>query len=279
MPKSSSTSRKKVSKPRSSQKPSAKSTLSQRKKADQYNDPNHNYLEYWDGRDYEHAAEELAIKRLLGAKTFKNAADIGGGYGRLCVLLRKYADKVTLAEPSQQQLDIAKIYLKDYPDVKRLLTQADDLKFKNKSLDLITMIRVMHHLPDPSKEFKELARVLSDDGIIILEVANYAHGRNRIKHFVRGRRLPTEPVDIRSAENRREDEIPFVNHNPKTVQKQLAHAGLKVEKVLSVSNLRSPALKKITPRKAMLVVERILQPTLSRTYFGPSVFFLVKRAK
>src|SRR5690606_7228391 len=102
---------------------------------------------------------------LLGAKTFKNAADIGGGYGRLCVLLRRYADKVTLAEPSKQQLDIAKKYLKDYPDVKRLLTQADDLKFKDRSLDLITVIRVMHHLPDPSKEFKEFARVLSDDGM------------------------------------------------------------------------------------------------------------------
>lgn len=249
------------------------------KKADQYNDPSHNYLKYWDGRDYEHAAEEIAIKRLLGAKTFKHAADIGGGYGRLCVMLRKYADKVTLAEPSKQQLDIAKDFLRNYPDVKRLLTQADDLKFKDKSLDLITVIRVMHHLPDPSKEFKEFARVLSDDGMMILEVANYAHGRNRLKHLLKGKRLPTEPVDIRSKENRGKDEIAFVNHNPKTVQKQLAHAGLKVEKVLSVSNLRSPGLKKVAPRGVMLVAERILQPTLARTYFGPSVFFLVRKAK
>ncbi len=250
-----------------------------KKRADQYNDPNHNYLEYWDGRDYEHASEEIAIKRFLGAKTFKNAADIGGGYGRLCIMLRKYADKVTLAEPSKQQLDIAKTYLKDYPDVKRLLTQADDLKFKDKSLDLITVIRVMHHLPDPTKEFKELARVLADDGMIILEIANYAHGRNRIKHLIKGKKLPIEPVDIRSAKNRGKDEIAFVNHNPKTVEKQLAHAGLKVEKVLSVSNLRSPGLKKIAPKGLMLVAERILQPTLAWTYFGPSIFFLVKRAK
>ncbi len=271
---------------KSSSKPRAKSTTSNskptshaKKKADQYNDPSHNYLQYWDGRDYEHAAEEIAIKRLLGAKTFKNAADIGGGYGRLCVMLRKYADKVTLAEPSKQQLDIAKDFLKNYPDVKRLLTQADDLKFKDKSLDLITVIRVMHHLPDPQKEFKEFARVLSDDGIIILEVANYAHGRNRLKHLLKGKKLPAEPVDIRSEVNRSKDEIAFVNHNPKTVQRQLAHAGLKVEKVLSVSNLRSPALKKIAPKGVMLVAERILQPTLARTYFGPSIFFLVKKAK
>lgn len=253
-------------------------TSKSKKRADQYNDPSHNYLEYWDGRDYENAAEQIAIKRLLAGRHFRHAADIGGGYGRLCVFLKRYADKVTLAEPSQQQLDIGKEFLKDHPEIDRVLTQADDLKFADKSLDLVTMIRVMHHIPEPSTEFKELARVLTDNGYLILEVANYAHARNRIKHALKGKRLPVEPVDIRSEKNKREEEIPFVNHNPKTVQKQLAHAGLKVEKVLSVSNLRSPALKMIMPQGMMLAVERIMQPTLARTYFGPSVFFLVKKA-
>lgn len=264
---------KSTSKSTSSKKPAHK------KKADQYNDPSHNYLRYWDGRDYEHAAEEMAILRLVGAGHFRNAADIGGGYGRLCVFLENFADKVTLAEPSQQQLDIAKEFLKDHPDVDRKLMQADDLKFKDGSVDLITMIRVMHHLPDPTAEFAELARVLSDDGSIVLEVANYAHGRNRIKHLVKGKKLPTEPVDIRSEKNRKASEIAFVNHNPKTVIKQLAHAGLKVERTLSVSNLRSPGLKKVMPKGMMLMTEKILQPTLAKTYFGPSVFFLVKKAK
>jgi ubiquinone/menaquinone biosynthesis C-methylase UbiE len=250
-----------------------------KKKADQYNDPTHNYLRYWDGRDYENASEQIAITRLLSGKHFKHAADIGGGYGRLCVFLKQFADKVTLAEPSQQQLDIGKEFLKDHPEVNMVLTQADDLKFKDGELDLITMIRVMHHLPDPSTEFKEFARVLSDDGYLVLEVANYAHGRNRAKYLIKGKRLPHDPVDIRSEQNKTKDEISFVNHNPKTVQKQLAHAGLKVEKVLSVSNLRSPSLKKVLPMGAMLVAERIMQPTLAKTYFGPSVFFLVKKAK
>jgi hypothetical protein len=128
-------------------------------------------------------------------------------------------------------------------------------------------------------EFKELARVLADDGYLVLEVANYAHGRNRLKHALRGKPLPVEPVDIRSETHRNKDTIPFVNHNPKTVIKQLAHAGLRVEKVLSVSNLRSPGLKKVLPRGLMLAVENVLQPTLAKTYFGPSVFFLVRKAK
>lgn len=258
-----------------SKKPSSTST---KKVADQYDNDNYNYLNYWQGRDYEHASEEMAIRRLLKDKHFKSAVDIGGGYGRLCILLSQYADKVTLAEPSQQQLDIAKEFLEDFPEVDRLKMQADDLKFKDGSLDLITMVRVMHHLPDPTTEFSELARVLADDGMIILEMANYAHGRNRLKHALRLKKLPTEPVDIRSKKNRRAEEVAFVNHNPKTVVKQLAHAGLKVEKVLSVSNLRSPMLKKIVPQSVMLTLETFLQSALAKTYFGPSVFFLVKKA-
>lgn len=248
------------------------------KKADQYNDPKHNYLQYWDGRDYENQAERIALSRLLKGKHFKHAVDIGGGYGRLCIFLSEYADKVTLAEPSKQQLDIGKEFLKDYPKIDRVLTQADDLKFKDKSIDLITMIRVMHHLPDPTAEFSEIKRVLTDDGYFILEIANYTHAMNRLRHIVKGKKMPTKPVDIRSAENKTSEEIAFVNHNPRTVIKQLAHAGLIVEDILSVSNLRSTTLKKIIPNKTMLSIEKFMQPKLAKSFFGPSTFLLIKNA-
>ncbi len=261
------------------QKTSSTKPRSKKKKADQYDSGNYNYLKYWDGRDYEHAAEQQAIKRLLRGREFDTAVDIGGGYGRLCILLQRYARNVTLAEPSQTQLDIAKKYLKKYPDISQKKMQADDLQFETNTVDLITMIRVMHHLPDPSKEFSEIARALRKDGYLVLEVANYAHARNRFKYLLKRKPLPLKPVDIRSKENQRDDEVAFVNHNPKTVIKQLAHAGLKVEKTLSVSNLRSPRLKAILPRWFMLKIEYILQPLLAKMYFGPSTFFLVRRVK
>lgn len=247
--------------------------------ADQYNDPEHNYLRYWDGRDYEDGAERIALKRMLAGKHFRHAVDIGGGYGRLCIFLENYADKVTLAEPSQQQLDIAEDFLRSHPRIDRTLMQVERLPFKDGSVDLFTMIRVMHHLPDPKIPFEELARSLSDDGILILEMANYSHFRNKLKHAIKGKKLPEEPVDIRSTENRRADEIPFVNHNPHTVVRQLARAGLKVDQTLSVSNLRSPGLKKVMPRKAMLALEKIMQKPLAGSHFGPSIFFLVRKAK
>lgn len=247
-------------------------TASKTKKADQYNDPKHNYLHYWEGREYENDSEVIALKRFLEDKHFKHAVDIGGGYGRLSVLLSEYADKVTLAEPSQQQLDIAKEFLKDYPQIDRQLMQVEDLKFKDGSVDLLMMIRVMHHLPDPTAGFAEFRRVLSDEGYLILEIANNTHFLNRVRYVSKGKRLPKEPVDIRSAENRKNTEIAFVNHNPRTVVKQLAHAGLKVEKTLSVSNLRSPALKKAVPESMMLQIEKVMQKPFAKSYFGPSTF-------
>ncbi len=248
-----------------------------KKVADQYDNGDYNYLKYWDGRDYEHAAEEIAIKRLIKGKKFKHAVDIGGGYGRLCVLLNDYSDKVTLAEPAKSQLKIAKDYLKDYPNIDQKLMQADELQFKDDSVDLFTMIRVMHHLPDPTKEFAELNRCLAKDGFLVLEIANNAHFKNRVKYAVKGKKVPDEPIDIRSEENKRDDEVAFVNHNPKMVIKQLNDAGFKVVKALSVSNLRSPSLKKFVPKPLMLSVESLMQPTFARTYFGPSVFLLLKK--
>lgn len=250
-----------------------------RKKADQYDDPSYNYLHYWDNRAYENAAEEMAIRRLLGRKHFRKAVDIGGGYGRLCLLLEKYADTVVLTDPSQQQLDIGKDFLKGHPTIERKLMQAEDLQFEDGSVDLFTMIRVMHHLPDPTVALAEISRTLSDDGYAIIEMANYAHMLNRVKHLLKGERLPAKPVDIRSAENRKnKNEIPFVNHNPKTVIRQLEHAGLRVERVLSVSNLRSARLKKMLPFGVMVRVESFLQIPLSSIFFGPSIFFLVRKS-
>jgi SAM-dependent methyltransferase len=250
-----------------------------KRRADHYDDLNHNYLYYWRDRQYEHAAEELAIRRLLGGRRFTHAVDIGGGYGRLCGLLAQYAEEVTLADSSRRQLDLAAEYLKNHPRIDRQIMQADDLKFPGGSIDLITMIRVMHHLPDPRAEFREIARVLEPSGCAIIEVANYLHVRNRIKHLVHGKPLPANAVDIRSPENRRPDAVPFVNHNPGSVLRQLADAGLRADVALSVSNLRSPSVKRIIPQAVMLTIERILQEPLARMYFGPSIFFLVRKGQ
>ena len=139
------------------------------------------------------------------------------------------------------------------------------------------VVRVLHHLPDPMPAFEEINRILKKDGYFLLEFANNGHFKNRIKHLARFQKLPLDPVDIRSAENRRADEIPFVNHNPKTVKKQLAQAGFKLEKLLSASNFRSTTLKKVLGKKSLVSLEKITQKPLAHTYFGPSTVYLLRK--
>lgn len=254
-----------------------KTTKKPVRKADQYDDPKYNYQDYWTGREYEHAAEEMAIKRLLKGKHFKHAVDVGGGYGRLSKFLAAYADKVTLAEPSQQQLDIARIYLKGTPSVEGKLLQAADLQMPARSADLVLVVRVLHHLPDPSVELKEIARVLKSGGTFILEFANDAHFLNRVRYGVRGKKVPQKPVDIRSEANKQAGEIAFVNHHPKTIIKMLKTAGFEIETVLSGSNLRSPRLKKVLGKNVLLGLEKVMQPLLAPIYFGPSIWLCLKR--
>ena len=246
-------------------------------KADQYNDSNHNYLRYWDGRDYEQAAEEIMINRMLQDKRFQHAVDVGGGYGRLSVVLTQFADKVTLAAPSQQQLDISKDFLNGKPKVDAKLAQAEKLPFKDGEIDLAMVVRVIHHLPNPIPAFEEIHRVLEKDGYFLIEFANYANFKNRMKHAAKFKRLPVDPVDIKTGMQKEDQEIPFVNHNPKTVRKQLAQTGFKVEKVLSVSNFRSTTLKKYIPKSMLVKFEKAVQKPLAKTYFGPSTVYLLRK--
>jgi len=246
-------------------------------KANQYDDPNFNYVDYWNGRDYENAAEELALNMLLGTSTFDRAADVGGGFGRLAKLLRSYAKDVAIVEPSKQQRDRGKKFIGDLKNVTFKDGQGDKLPFKDGELNLITMIRVMHHLPDPKPTFKELHRVLAAEGTLVLEVANSLHFKSRIKAALKLKRVPKDPVERRSEANLQRESIAFVNHHPKVVNDQLEAAGFAVEKILSVSNLRSPGIKKVLPEKAMIRIERVLQPALAKFYFGPSVFFKVRK--
>lgn len=246
-----------------------------KKVANQY-DRNYDYTKYWNNRDYENAAEQVAIRRLLKGRRFKRAADVGGGFGRLCMVLREYSDKVTLAEPSTTQLEAAETFLAG-TDVERTQQQADHLTFADGELDLLTMVRVMHHLPEPSQEFAEIARVLAPGGTALIEVANYGHFKNRRAFKKSGRTLPREPVSIRTAPVEEPDAIAFVNHNIATVVDQLDDAGLTLVSKLSVSNLRSPRLKKFLPTGLMVAVERVLQKPLAGQDFGPSMFLELRK--
>lgn len=243
-----------------------------------YDDDKHSYEEFWDGRDYEHHSEMLAIKKLLNGKHYKLAMDFGGGYGRVTPAILEFSDKVILVDPSKKQLDISKRYLKDDPKVETLrVTKKDTVPAKDKSLDLLVMIRVSHHLAEPAPIFDEIYRSLKSGGEAIIEVANSAHVKNKLKYLTKLRGVPLESIQIGHNANGKKESTPFYNHNPKLIEELLRQTGFEIEGKLSVSNLRSQIVKSKLGLNPMLKVEGKLQTKLAFMDFGPSIFFLLKK--
>ena len=242
-----------------------------------YDDPKFSYLKYWQGRDYEHASEVVALNKLLGNNHFRVAADIGGGYGRLTSYLAHISDKAVLIEPSKKQLGIAQKLLSDQKNVQLVQGTSDKTKQENSSLDLAIMIRVSHHLPELKPTFDELARIIKPGGLLVFEIANSTNFKARINSWITATPIHTMPVEKRSLGSIRKKTIAFVNHHPQVVEKNLSLSGFSVQNRLSVSNLRSPFLKKILPLKLIVFIESILQSPLGQLYFGPSIFVLAKK--
>lgn len=241
-----------------------------------YDDESFSYLRYWRGRDYEHASENTVIRSILNRRHFSKSADIGGGYGRLCKILAEYSDQVVLVEPSSKQLEISKKYLNNI-NISIIQGTADKTGLETQNLDLAIMVRVMHHLPNPLSAFAELHRIIKPGGILILEFANSLNFKSRLRSILTGKPISLAPVDLRKASNIKKNTIPFVNHHPKTVIKQIETAGFEIQKQYSVSNFRHSIFKKILPSKILMFLEKVSQSLLTSLYFGPSIFLVLKR--
>lgn len=236
-----------------------------------YDDAEFSYLNYWKGRDYEHAAEVIAIRRLLGKRHFSSGVDIGGGYGRLAPTLLRFCNQLTIVEPSSKQRKLAP------QSVKIFSGTSDSTGLPDSSSDFVSIIRVMHHLPDPRPTLKEIHRLLKPNGFLLLEFANSLNIKSRIVSFFSGQPISSLPLERRRASNIRRGSIPFVNHHPQSVLKALSLSHFVTLRTLSVSNFRSPFLKKILPLPLLLILESVAQITLSRLYFGPSIFIMAKK--
>ena len=243
-----------------------------------YNDKNYDYTRYWEGRDYEHTAEFLALKKLLphGMERDKSIIDIGGGFGRLIPIFKDYFGSITVFDYSQKLLDLAKQTGKEI-GVNVKTVQCDIYKLSTctpDKFDYAAMIRVSHHLNDLQSVFEQIHDILKDEGIFILEIANKMHFKSVIKNFFKGNFKYFDQSSVSVATK----DVTFLNHHPQRVEKMIKDAGFKIEKKLSVSNFRTPFVKKVFPIKTILNLESATQEVLSPVYFGPSIFYkLVKK--
>ncbi len=242
-----------------------------------YDDPQFQYSDFWSSREYEHRSELIALDQLLGGRKFTTAVDIGGGFGRLTRWLAGRCQKVYLVEPSVKMRQLARKKLGQSPRIFIRAGQAQDTNLPKSCAELVIMVRVLHHLPNPGPAIEEIRRILKPKGLVVVEFANSLHFMARIKSWLTGRPILPGPVEKRHPGNIAAGTIPYVNHHPVAVQKQLLRQGFRILKILSVSNFRKPVVKKLIPINVLLGLESRSQESLAALYFGPSIFILAQK--
>jgi ubiquinone/menaquinone biosynthesis C-methylase UbiE len=243
----------------------------------------YNYPSYWEGRDYEHESEIIAIKDLLGnIEKIDRVLELGAGYGRLTPSYMYRAKKIILSDPSSKLLKIARENFKDQKNISYIHSSLENIdnQLRNKAVDLILLVRVLHHLDDCCNAFETVNKLLKDGGYFMLEFANKRHLKATFSQFIKGDlTFPIDifPKDIRSEKHKKQKTLPFVNYHPDDITKKLEEAGFKIIEKRSVSNIRSRTIKRMLPLDTLLSVESGLQKPLSNINFGPSIFVLSQK--
>lgn len=241
----------------------------------------YDYPGYWQGREYEHESDVLAIKSFLESiPKINTALEVGAGFGRLVPSFSYRAKKVILTDPSAKLLKLAR---KNYSakNVQFLQISVENLlkKVRRNTADLALCVRVLHHIEDVDEAFKICNEILKKGGYFIIEFPNKCHFKARVREFLHGNF--TFPIDIFPKDLRRKRDksktIPFYNYHPDIIAKKLEESGFEIIERRSVSNIRSPFLKRFFPVSFFLSIEKFLQRPLSYIDFGPSIFILSKK--
>lgn len=241
----------------------------------------YDYIDYWKDRSFEDNCERLALEKFfkeIGKRS--TLADIGGGFGRMSTSYIKLFEKCYLIDPSEKNLDQAKKTFGKNDHLIFIKGSLPDLPLMRDSVDVVLMIRVIHHLDDPLPSLRDIKRILVSDGYFILEVANKIHFPARLKAYLRGDFSfinNMTSVERRSEQSIKEGKITFINHHPLKVIKDMEDLGFEIIEILSVSNFRSAFLKKIFPQGLLLSLENLVQKPLAKSFFGPSIFILAKK--
>ena len=103
------------------------------------------------------------IEQDLAGKRDLEILEIGCGAGGMLGPLSTYG-QVTGLDISQDYIAFCRS--RGYARV--LTASGYELPFQDQSFDLVAMFDVIEHIPDPAAAFREMARVLKDDGIVIV---------------------------------------------------------------------------------------------------------------
>jgi SAM-dependent methyltransferase len=227
---------------------------------------------FWErgGRAYEDGAEAIALRRLLPPSGGR-MLEIGAGAGRNTLRYVGFRE-ITLLDYSRSQLAQARRRLGDSDRFRYVLADVYRMPFGPASFDGATMIRTLHHLPDPARALGMIRESLVSGAVFILEYAN----KRNLKAMARWllRRQAWSPFDRAPVEFARLN----YDFHPAAIRSWLAGAGFHVEREVPVSHLRIGWLKRAVPTGVLLGFEGGLQRLGRAWLVTPSVFVRARAA-
>ena len=237
-----------------------------------YEDSRYRY-DFWEGkgREYEDLVERTALRALMPAGG-DTLMDIGAGYGRLAPLYAGYR-RVVLLDYARTQIEEARRYLVEPGRYTLVVADVYNLPFVDHLFDVVTMVRVMHHLADVPRALVELQRVVRPQGVAVLEYANKRHWKSVARWLLR--RQSWNPFDRQPVEFA---DLNFDFH-PAWMSQQMREAHFGVEAVRSVSHFRMPLLKRLLPGQWLAALDAVVQPTGQWAQFTPSIFVRARAEK
>lgn len=221
--------------------------------------------DFWEGqgREYEDRVERIALARLLPPKG-RRLIEIGAGYGRLVDHYQGY-DDVLLLDYAPSQLQQARERLGD-DGFRYIAADLYNMPLVDCCLNAVVMVRVMHHVQDPSTALREIARILTPQGAFILEYANKRNLKAILRYLLYRQKwspFSSQPVEF--------VRLNFDFH-PAYMESQLRDAGFDLEEQLAVSTFRLPLLKKLIPTPLLVRLDALLQRPSASLKLSPSHF-------
>jgi SAM-dependent methyltransferase len=134
---------------------------------------------------------EATREQLFGARTELIAAlalleptarvgDLGCGTGAFAGMLAPFVREVVGVDASREMLAAAAARLGDTPNVRFVHGSLEALPMADQSLDLTTLLLVLHHVAEPLVALREVHRVLAPHGrLLLVDMRPHAHEEYR----------------------------------------------------------------------------------------------------
>ena len=232
------------------------------------------HQEFWQGvidRSYEDLVERDLIRSLL-PDSGESFIDVGAGFGRLTPEYEGRFKQVTLLDYAQHLLDEAKLKFHAKHHITYLQASCYEIPLPDNSIEMGLSMRLMHHIEDVDKLFKELNRILQPGGKFILEFANKKNALEIVRLlFGKSDKSPFSQNPYRYGS------AVFFNFHPKYIKDKIGQNGFVIKRVYSLSNFRLPILKKIFGNSLLLLAERAVRSLLGKIYFGPSIVLVLEK--